>query len=408
MAELKIAYILSTFPAFTETFIIREINEISRRGIDVIVFSLKNPDERMKSYGDYAQFYNNTIYTPYFLSLELWKSVFHYLWNQPGCTLNILTRIFKSNFNDPITFLKTIAIFPKSLAIAKRLKDSGITNIHAHWATVPATVAWIISRLNKSRYTFTTHAWDIFKADNLFEYKIQSAFKVITISRFNKHYIENKLPNIMPDKILIIHIGLDLNKFRPVHKAAGKIFRLISIGRLVKTKGFQFLLEACHLLREKNLPLRCQIIYVKDNYDKEIFNLYQNLKLEGTVDLIPEIPQEKITEYYGAADCFVLPCIVGSDGDRDGIPTVIMEALAMELPVISTSVSGIPEVIKDNVTGLLVEPGDSVALAEAIEKLYRNRELGVELGRNGRRLVSREFDISTNVTRLLETIQEEN
>lgn len=404
MSDLKIAYILSRFPAFTETFIIREIQEMKRRGIDVQVFSLKHPEIRDISHRDAREFYGITHDTAYLFSIEVWKSVLYFLYTQPISVLQTIATIIRNNYRNPVVLLKSIAIIPKAMTIAKKIKDMRINKIHAHWATIPATAAWLVSRLNNTDFTFTTHAWDIFKADSMMEQKIRSAVKVITISQFNKKYLLKKYPNAIPNKITVIHIGIDLTKFKPYYRTPEKVFKILSVGRLVETKGFQFLLRACDLLRKKNIQLHCQIIYVRDEFANQIFELYERLKLRDTVELIPEITQEAILDFYQNADCMVLPCIVGKDGDRDGIPTVILEALATELPVISTNVSGIPEVIKDGQSGLLVEPENVEELAHAIEKLYNDIELRNRLGKNGRRIVEQEFEITANVDQLIKNI----
>lgn len=404
MSKLKIVYILSVFPAFTETFIIREIREIRRRGIDVQVFSLKNPRRSKSSHYEASELYDITHYVPYVFSLEIYKSLFYFLRTKPICTLKTFGMIVKNNLKNPSILAKSIAIVPKAIAIAKTVMDGDVRSIHAHWATIPATAAWIISRLSGKPFTFTTHAWDIFKADDMLEQKMRSAYKVITISEFNKTYLHTKFPSIDPEKIIVIHTGLEFGKFKPKVTDNGNIFRILSVGRLVETKGFQFLLKACHLLRERDVPFHCQIVYVSDKYESNIFKLYKELDLEGLVKFIPGVPQEKILDYYLSADCFVLPCTVDKDGDRDGIPTVILEALATALPVITTPVSGIPEVIHNNETGLLVEQKNAQELADAIERVYFDKELRERLGRAGRDIVHNEFEISSSVDRLLNTM----
>lgn len=406
VSDMKIAYILSQFPVLTETFIIREIREIRSRGIEVQVFSLKSPKSRVTSHKDVEDFCGNTHYIAYLFSTAVWRSIYYFLKTQPRCLLETITLIIQLNFKNPIVLIKSIAIIPKSMTIAKTIRDMGINKIHAHWATIPATVAWIVNRLNKTEFTFTTHAWDIFKADMMLEQKINSAAKVITISDFNKKYLITKFPDINPNKIVVIHIGIDLTKFKPYKRTPNKVFKILSIGRLVETKGFQFLLRACEILRKRNIQFCCKIIYVRDAYEKQFFELYHELNLSSSVELIPETPQETILDYYYSADCLALPCIVGKDGDRDGIPTVILEALATELPVISTKVSGIPEVIEDGKSGLLIEPEDTEKLAYAIEKLCYDTELRFRLGKNGRQIIKQKFEISANVDLLLENMLE--
>lgn len=405
MPHLKIAYILSKFPAFTETFITREIKEIERLGTDVEVFSLKTPLKDEAEHSENKDFQNHAHYYPFIFSTAIWKSLYFYLSTRPKTVFGLLYKVIQKNIYDPLVLIKTLAVFPKALLIGCTLKKMEINKIHSHWATVPATVSWIVSSLNSSKFTFTAHAWDIFKADNMLIEKIQAASKVITISEFNKKYLLTKYPGIDPGKIEVIHVGLELGRFRPKPRAKNPEFRILSIGRMVKTKGFQDLLHACDRLRSNDLKFTCQIIYVSDIYENKIFNLYRDLKLEGIVEFIKDVPQDKIIDYYQQADCFVLPCKVSEDGDRDGIPTVIAEALSMELPVISTYVSGIPEVIIEKKTGLLVEPGDVSGLTDNIETLYKDSDLRSRLGRAGGKFVSEEFDVSKNTKKLMDIIE---
>lgn len=404
MFTRKIAYIISRFPALTETFILREIEELKRRGIGVEIFSLYNVKLNKTMHCGALELAKSTWYLPFFLSLRVWKSGFFYFKTQPICTFEILRKIIQEHLANPILLLKSLVVFPKALMIAKILKDTKITRIHAHWATVPTTVAWIISKLNDCSFTFTAHAWDIFKVDTMLEYKIHAAKKIITCTSFNKKYILEKFPNINPDKIAVIYHGLDLKRFSPCIKTQESIFTIFSIARLEKVKGIHHLLEACYLIRQRGIPFRCRIIYVNGNFKKEIFQLYHKLGLEECVQFTPEMPQEELLKYYKTADCFVLPCVVTEDGNRDGIPNVVLEALAMELPVVTTSVSGIPEVVKDGQTGLLVRPGNVKEIASAIERLYRDRKLRDVLGQAGRQIVYQKFEISTSVDRLLNYI----
>lgn len=406
MSELKIAYILSKFPAFTETFITREIREIKRQGIEVEVFSLKNLDASETSHPENIDFYNETHYFPFIFSAQIWKAAFQYLKTKPYTVLSLLYYIVRKNINDPSVLIKTLAVFPKALLIASTLKRMKISKIHSHWATIPATVCWIISSLNGSNFSFTAHAWDIFKADNMLLEKMESASRVITISEFNKQYLLSKYPSIEPGKIEVIHIGLDLERFKPKTKTKNSVFKILSVGRMVKTKGFQDLLRACDLLRKKKIKFICQILFVSDIYENEIFKLHRELQLQGVVELISDVTQERIVDFYSGADCFALPCNVSEDGDRDGIPTVIIEALSMELPVISTNVSGIPEIIKDGETGLLIKPHDVNDLMIKIETLYKDEDLRNRLGAAGRKIVQKQFEISTNVKNLLDVIED--
>ena len=403
MFEQKLTYIISRFPTLTETFIIREIEEVKRKGVEVEIFSLQNRKSNEAIHEGIEELIRHTYYLPYLLSPFILKPLIFYFTSKTSNTIRALWKIIRTHIDNPVLLLKTMVMFPKALAIAYRLRGQN-TKIHAHWATIPTTVAWIISELNGCEYTFTAHAWDIFKTDTMLEEKIIKAKKVITCTGFNKKYLLEKYLHINPEKIVVVYHGLDLKRFAPKKRTPDKHFTILSIGRLTEKKGIHYLLRVCSMLREKGLPFRAHIIYVRGDFEKEIFRLYDSLGLESCVELIPEMSQEKLIHYFENADCFVLPCLVAKTGERDGIPNVILEALAMELPVVSTNISGIPEVIRDGETGLLVSPENTAELANAIERLYSNENLREELGKAGRDFVNKEFEISSSVDRLLNEI----
>ena len=215
MPVKEIAYISSRFPVLTETFIIREVEELRRKGVDVKVFSLKGPSLQGTMQSNFKDLIETTHYYPYVLSLRVWKALIHYFVTKPATCSGILAKILKTHMSNPLLLLKTIAIIPKSFAIAKTLKEMGITRVHAHWATIPTTAAWIIAKLNDCTYTFTAHAWDIYQVDTMLRDKMREADKIITISDYNKRFLKDKYPDIDPEKIKVVHCGLDFNQFSP-------------------------------------------------------------------------------------------------------------------------------------------------------------------------------------------------
>jgi len=403
MEDKKIAYILSRFPVLTETFITKEIEELRSRGITVEVFSLKGPNLNDTFHPNTEKLIATTHYYPFFFSLMIWKNLFSCIGAKPWTCLKILMKIIGMNVLTPVLLIKSLAVIPKAFTISVTINKLNIKKIHSHWANMPTTVAWIVSIMNKIDFTFTAHAWDIFLPDKMLEEKITKARTVITCTKFNKKYLVENFPNVNPSKIVVIYHGIGFKQFIPLKDNRNPVFTILCIGRLAETKGIQILLPACSKLRERAIPFLCQIIYVHGDYEEKIFQIHESLHLNDCVEFIPAMPQEKLLDFYRNADCFVLPCIVTSNGDRDGIPNVILESLAMELPIVSTPVSGIPEVVINGVTGLIVGERNVEELADVMEKLYNDRELRKELGRNGRQLIEREFDIVRNID-LLEKI----
>ena len=401
MSAKKIAYVLSKFPVLTETFITREIQELRKKGITVEVYSLKNIKQKEPANKIHPELINTTHYYSYFFSLKIWSAVYYYFSKKPAICFKIIAKILSTHITKPVYLLKTFAVIPKAFAVARDIEEENISNIHAHWATVPTTVAWMIAKLNCSSFTFTAHAWDLYQVDLMLEDKVNDAAKIITVSEYNKRYFLERFPNLDPGKIGIIHYGLDLGKFRVSEAKKNETFTMLSVGRLTQKKGFDVLLKACSLLKTRKVPFKCEIVFVKGDFEKEIFDLYHSLELEKSVDMIPELQQDKLIDCYNQSDCFVLPCIIADNKDRDGIPNVILEAFATGLPVISTDVSGIPEAVINNQTGLVVERNNADDLADKIEKLYLDKELRTALGVKGRQLVEEQFEISRNVDHLI-------
>lgn len=277
-------------------------------------------------------------------------------------------------------------LFFRLFFFASVIRKSGITSLHAHFATTATLMAETISRLEKIPYSFCSHAYDIFKSDVDHEdlrRKIRNAKFVRTVSRFHKNYLLSIDSSIATDKIKIISCALDEKKFFPIEKERHSKFLILSIGNLVPKKGFPVLIEACEILKKDNIDFECWIVgsgQLQESLEKqiELANLKRHVKLRGSLS------HENLNELYNLADVFVLPSIRTDDGDMDGIPNVLVEAMAAECPVISTYISGIPELIDHEINGLLVSPEKSSLLADAIERIYKNHEFSAALAFNGR------------------------
>ena len=256
-------------------------------------------------------------------------------------------------------------------------------------------------------FTLTAHAYDIYSSKNdLVELTTTNADRIVTISEYNKAKILDKCCTVKEEDIEVIHCGVDLEQFQTVKKENinSKIL-ITSVGSLIEKKGHAYLVQACKELDSQGLDFHCEIIG-NGKLKESLQNLIRVLNLEGRVLLVGSLSQNQVRERLRKSDLFVLACVVADDGDRDGIPVAIMEALAMEVPVISTPVSGIPELIKHKKTGLLVPERDSNSLAIAITRLVQERSLGQKFASNGHSLVENEFNILKNVAQLTKLFQQ--
>jgi glycosyltransferase involved in cell wall biosynthesis len=259
-----------------------------------------------------------------------------------------------------------------------------------------------VSRLLNRPYSVTAHANDIYVDPILLPEKMAEAKFVATCTQFNETHLAGLNGNGLGHKLHCIYHGLDIDQYQPPErKQPSTTPLLLAVGQLKEKKGFAHLLRACRLLKDQGYNFKCHI--VGDGPDRQVLTRQiEQLGLGGTVTLCGALPHQAVIDKYREADIFVLPCITGQDGDRDGIPNVILEAMAMELPVVSTRHSGIPEVVVDGVNGLLVPPADDTALAQALAKLLDDGNGRLQLGQRGRQTVIESFSVEKNVERLLE------
>ncbi len=262
-------------------------------------------------------------------------------------------------------------------------------------------VANFVHRLSGLPYSFTAHAKDIFHQDvqpGALRGKIGAARFAVTVSDFNRGYLMDVLAG-QPGDVRRLYNGIDLGYFTPDLWAERETDLILSVGRLVEKKGFDDLIRACALLRGWGVSFRCEIIGKGEARDT-LQSLIDGLELGDLVTLVGPKSQDKVLEAYRRASLFALPCVIASDGNRDGLPTVLLEAMATGLPAVSTNLVGVPEIIDHGVDGLLVAPGDHVALATALARLLHDQELRQRMSEAGQRKVAERFDVRSNVATL--------
>ena len=281
---------------------------------------------------------------------------------------------------------------------------NGVNHIHSHFVMNNSTSALFISNLTNIPFSFTAHAIDIYVNPYLIEGKAKKAKFVVTISNYNKKHLAKNF-GINPSKIKIIHCGIDLDKFKP-KKTKRSGFFILSVARLVEKKGLGYLIKSCYSLKKKNIDFKC-IIVGNGPLKNELFDEIKKYGLENNIELKGNIPQSQLDNIFRKADVFVLPCILAENGDRDGIPVSLMEAMSMEIPVVSTDVSGIPELIDDEVNGLLVDEKNVDELTDAIVALYNNPALKEKMGKNARIKIGKDFNLEKEVEKLYDLIADE-
>lgn len=403
---LRVGYVLKRFPRLSETFVLNEMLELERQGVEIEVFALSRPLEEQK-HALLSQLKARVTYLPSSSGVQT-LTVKQSIDGQAPEKISFTEATGDYIFDDAMpgcSGAETAALVLKASALAMLAKARGISHLHAHFASDATTVAMLASRLSNLPFSFTAHAKDIYHTYTDIETdkkmrcaKIAEASFVATVSDFNrKHLIEMAGRNAAA-KIHRLYNGIDLTRFS--HSAAGREpATILSVGRLVEKKGLSDLIEACRLLRNQRTRFRCHIVG-GGPLEAQLTAQISQAGLENEVELLGARPQEELVLLMRQATMFVLPCVVTESGDRDGLPTVLLEALASGLPSISTTVSGVPEIIEHGKSGLLVEQFSPAQLAEAIASLLASPSLRESLATRGRRKAEREFDLVKNAKTL--------
>jgi colanic acid/amylovoran biosynthesis glycosyltransferase len=398
MNKPHILYILSQFPEVHETFIVRELREILNRKFSFKIISLKKCKDSI-IYPEAASLLKFTSYPNQIDRLFSVVSVLFFVLVHPINFFLTFLILIKDNYHSFSYLLKSIVVLPKATLIAWRIRNEQNIAIHAHWATIPTTCAWIVSRLAKKPYIFTAHAWDIFLHPGNLSRLIEDSTNLITCTNYNRNYLIENLGQSISKKVNVIHHGIELFRFNRNGHPKSKQFVIMAVGRLVPQKGFDVLIKACEFLKKKEIDFQCCIIGAGP-LENELKELSLINVLTEQILFLGQLPHNNVLEWMNKADVFVAPSVIAPNSDRDGIPNVILEAMALKLPVVGSKVSGIPEIVIENETGLLVESGDPQSLFLALKKLNNNLELREKLSKNGRRLIEQKFDIRINMNQL--------
>lgn len=394
----KIAYLFNSFPCLSETFIVQEALELERQGLGLRLFALSEPSANKQA-------------------AAAWDGQAPIIYISHHSRLTLLAIAVRRFLRAPWRFLRTGIIMiahyrPRAVLrhllyaayLADQLMHEGISHLHAHYATTPASIAQSVHLLAGISYSFTAHAHDIYLSPKAaLAYKMHTARFVVTCTAYNQKYLAALVDQRVGKRIHCIYHGLNLHAFpltasdAPAPLASPLI---LAVGRLVEKKGLSYLLRACRILKDRGYDFQCRILgdgQLRQVLEQEI----RELDLTNTVELCGAVTHKQVIEMYQRATIATLPCIIDKDGDRDGIPNVLVESLCMGVPVVSTLVSGIPELITSEVNGLLVSPNNSIFLANALARLLDDPLLRSRLALAGRQAVLERFDMARNTTRLL-------
>jgi glycosyltransferase involved in cell wall biosynthesis len=394
-----LVYVIGTYPMLTTTFIDREIELLRSQGVAIHVVSLRRPIGLLSP--DQEAFQADVAYV---LPVNVGRLVVNHLRfaiRRPVVFWGTLFSLLAKPHPSWRARAKTLLHFGEGVEAATLIQRGypESNQIHAHFVDRAAIVALVAGDLLGLPYSATAHAVDIYVEPVLLGEKISRASFVATCTGYNAAHLARVAGD--GNDVTCIYHGLDAQQYRPDATEQISGLQFVGVGQLTERKGFAYLIEACRILRENGCDFSCEIIG-EGPLRPELEAQIRECSLEGTVTLRGALAHHEVIAAYREAAIFVLPCVTPTDGGIDGIPNVILEAMAMEVPVVSTRHSGIPEAVDDGATGLLVAPGDAAALAVAMERLAGDAEYRARLGQEGRRRVIEVFDVEANVNRLLD------
>ena len=396
--RLKVAYMMSRFPKLTETFILYEMLAVQQQGIQVEVYPLLREREEVV-HPEAMQFVSVAHFQP-FISWPILRANLFFLGKKPFAYLKTLWDVLRANWGSYNFFTGVIGIFPKTVLFAYQMRADQVQHVHAHFASHPAAAAFIIHRLVGIPYSFTAHGSDLHRDRHMLREKVAEAAFVAAISEYNKELIISECRGKYREKVKVVHCGVDMEVFRarshetPYEKGENP-FMILCVGTLHEVKGQPYLLEACRFLQERGHNFECH--FVGDGPDRKSLNeLVNQAGLSDKVRFHGRLTRDEIARLLVDADVLTVPSVPTRDGRREGIPVVLMEAMGSGVPVIASNLSGIPELVNDQQTGMLVAPRDAKSIADALERYIQDPALRRRFGNAGRAKVVEEFDLNKN------------
>jgi glycosyltransferase involved in cell wall biosynthesis len=409
---MKIAYIVNLFPRLYHTFTLNDMVALKERGIEILIFSMSKPGEAVVNQ-DAISFIKNTYYFESFSSenknslikfidslsrkLRLRKVIYRFL------TPLFLPRMI-SEVGIQKYYLDLGWRVDSLKGICEKIKLESVDVVHGAFGSESATAAMIISQITGIPFTFETHAKDLYVLFRHAREKVEKAKKIFTISEYNRKYLLEHV-GCSVDKIVVKRVLFNKKACDNITDSQRRDNLIISVCRLDVIKGLEYGIDAFHILSKKWRDLRYLIIGDGPLRSK-LEDKTRKLGLERKVIFLGSIRNEEVLRFISEATLILLPSVVAKSGDRDGIPTALIEAMYLKTPVISSNISGIPELIDDGVNGYLTDQGDINAIGRRIEDLLADKELRSKMGKEARRKIDAEFNVDINVLKLISAWEE--
>jgi glycosyltransferase involved in cell wall biosynthesis len=391
----RVAYIVRSFPRLSQTHILNEVLGLERLGHTIQIFAMARSGETLLQEG-VASLRNRAEYLDGALQRSLGAVVLEHVEIARKAPVRyVATMMFLSRRRDltaGYTTTTRFRSFMQAVHLAARISrrarsdEDGFDNVHCHFAHDPTLIALLLKKLTGMPYSFTAHARDMYQIPpSSLAARIEHASAVVSICQVNIDYMRQVAPDATNGKFRVVHTGIDVDAWRPPEedRVSRAIPVIVVVSRLVAKKGMLDLVAALGLVKDRGREFRC-VIYGDGPMREELATAISRLSLKGDVELAGACTQARLRRVLQEADVFALTPFVTDDGDREGLPSVILEAMACGLPVVSTAVAGIPEAVLDGETGLLAQPHDVEGIATHLESLLGDDALRRQLGANAR------------------------
>ena len=402
-APPSVAIVVSRFPKFTETFVVSEILGLRAQGLTVEIHPLLPPEPRphQPAAGPLVE---QAHYGTITGTREL-AALARTVRRQPGVLARIVARLVRDTWRRPAFLLKDLVLLPRICRIAATVQAQGISHVHAHFATHGGFAAWAIGRLTGLPYSIVAHGSDVHRHQAMLATKLSEAAFVATVSEFNRSVILQACGARAADRVHVVRVGVDLSSIEPAPlRPVPTRPTVVCVGTLHEVKGQRYLIDAVARLAAAGRDIRLELI--GDGPDRDdLRDRIEAAGIQDRVELCGPLPHADVLAHHGEVDLLVAPSVPSSDGRREGLPAVIIEAMARGLPVVASDLAGISELVEHEVTGLLVAPGDVEGLAGAIDRLLSDASLRVLVRDAALERVRADYSVAKTAARMAELIR---
>ncbi len=421
----KLAYLFPAFPVFHQTFVLWEVLGVQRAGLAPRIYSLRRGTEKQQDEG--RAIIPQVTYLPGLKSGLVWGANARAFLRHPLRYLGLYLAVAQAwttgrdasaaaegferrplklrdrlrgwyNTQPLLYLLKSWAVVPNAVELAGRLEADGITHLHVHWATYPATMALVVNRLTGLPFSISAHAYDIYMVTRMLPAKIAAAKYVFTCAKTNAAFLRRYAAAEDASKIIVNYHGVDTQRFAPpTERPPHPELRIVSCGQLERYKGMHLLVEACGTLHREGIAVECWIVG-EGPYRAHLEQQIDALGMRDRIHLTGAQPHSEVARLLSEADVFALASeLGGTPGRRDVIANVIVEAMAAGLPVIASRIPGAEELVDDGVSGFLVRPNRADEVAQALRTLAGDASLRQRVGVAARAKILQDFDNHKNV-----------